>query len=53
MTAWATSNGCRDSFSLLDGIELADVAVGPDELQPTVAPAAELHPIGVVQITRH
>ena len=40
-------------FQLLNGVELADVAVRPDEFEPAVTSAPEFHPIGVVQIARH
>ena len=40
-------------LQLLDGVELADVPVGPDELEPAVTTTAELHPIGVVEVARH
>ena len=53
MTACATSNGMARELQLLDGIQLADVAVGPDELEPAVTPTPELHPVGVVEVTRH
>ena len=53
MTAWATSNGCRGELQLLDGVELADVPVRPDELEPAVTATAELHPVGIVEVTRH
>ena len=45
--------GVPRQLQLLDGVELADVAIGPDELEPAVAPAAELHPVGIVEVTRH
>ena len=40
-------------LQLLDGIELADVPVRPDELEAAVPPAPELHPIGVIEVTWH
>ena len=45
--------GVARQLQLLDGVQLADVAVGPDELEAAVAPAPELHPIGIVEVARH
>ena len=45
--------GVPRQLQLLNRVELADVAVGPDELEPAVATAAELHPVGIVEVTRH
>ena len=45
--------GVALQLHLLGRVELADVAVGTDELEPAVTPAAELHAIGIVQVTRH
>ena len=45
--------GVPRQLQLLDGVELADVAVGLDELEPAVATATELHPVGIVEVTRH
>jgi hypothetical protein len=40
-------------LQLLDGVELADVPVRPDELESPVTATAELHPVGIVEVTRH
>ena len=40
-------------LELLHRVELTDVAVGTDELQPAVTPAAEFHPVGVVEVAWH
>jgi len=53
MTACATSKGCRASFICSTLFSLADVAVGADELETAVAPAAEFHPVGIVEVARH
>ena len=45
--------GMALQLQLLGRVELADVAVGADELEAAVAPAAELHAIGIVEVTRH
>ena len=45
--------GVARQLQLLDGVQLADVAVRPDELEAAVTPAPELHAIGIVEVTRH
>ena len=45
--------GVPGQLQLLGRVELADVPVGPDELEPAITPAAELHPIGIVEVARH
>ena len=45
--------GMALELQLLDGVELADLTVGPDELEPAVAPTAELHSVGVVEVAWH
>ncbi len=40
-------------LQLLDAVELADIAIRTNELQPAISPTTELHPIGIVEITWH
>ncbi len=45
--------GVAGQLQLLDRVELADVAVGADERESRGRDAAELHPVGVVEVAWH
>ena len=53
ITAWATSNGMARQLQLFDGVQFADVAIGPDEFEAAVTPAPEFHAVGIVEVARH